>query len=113
MLTDKIRVEQSTSSADSPEDIFSESLPLFPDETRNHHGDPDAVVVYSSTPFGDVRLRVAEPAGEQERMLFAHYVWNASVLLAEMISGLYEEYGGVRRSWDVEDERVLELGAGI
>lgn len=68
-----------------------------------------------------VRLADPEKGGEGGTGLFAHYVWNAGVLAAEMIMGLDGdgEEGARemcqkrwRRKWKVEGEDVLELGAG-
>lgn len=101
MLTDKVRVEQASEELE-PEDILAEAASLFPDDTRNAHGDPGSVVVYSSR-FSDLRLTVADPGREDDRKLFAHYLWNASIYCADMI-----ESG----QWDVKGQKVLELGAG-
>ena len=101
MLTDKVRVERAGEALE-PEDIFSDAASLFPDDTRNAHGDPDATIVYSSK-YGDLRLAVSKPEKEEDRRLFAHYLWNASIYCAAMI-----EYG----QWSVEDEATIELGAG-
>jgi hypothetical protein len=94
---------------DEPEDIFA-SAPgfLFPDDTRGIHGDPDSIVIYSSKRFGDIELRTADPEDETERRLFSHYLWNAGIKLAELISKPKES----NTQWNVEGERVLELGAG-
>ena len=106
----------------SPEDILSHGLPLlFPDEARNQHGDPGSRVIYASKAFGDMMLELADPVGEQERRLFAHYVWNAGVMLAELIGeewlkqkevGLPTEAGEGDGRWTVSEHAVLELGAG-
>lgn len=104
-LTDLVHVIP-PDKTDEPEDIFASAPGLiFTDDLRNLHGDPDSVVVYRSERFGGIELRTADPEGEKERRLFSHYVWNASILLAELISG----GDGV---WQVEGERVMELGAG-
>ena len=52
-------------------------------------------------------LTIADPASEQSRKLFAHYVWNAGVYLSELLSEA--DVGG---DWNVAGETVLELGAG-
>ena len=118
MLTDKIHVECPGKDDQEPEDILSSSLThLFPDDTRNQHGDPDAVITYASSRFGNIKLTVADPAGENNRRLFAHYLWNAAVWLAEAVSEPSsnehcEKNGKGRRAFDMNGERVLELGAG-
>ena len=113
MLPSIIEVPDSTDAA--PEDVLSTSLNLmYPDDSRNIHGDAGSYVIYKSKGFGDVRLRLTDPQSEGSRKLFAHYLWNAGVLLAELISGLAEpgplSKGG--SGWSVEGEQVLEMGAG-
>jgi hypothetical protein len=111
----------------SAEDIFSSALGLIsPDDTATLHGDPGSLVTYRSGQFGDIVLRLSAPETEDERRLFAQYVWNAGVLLAELI-GLghggggssnhnniisKESDSGMAMDWDVTGETVLELGAG-
>lgn len=92
---------------EEPEDIFASAPGLiFTDDLRVLHGDPDSLVVYKSRRFGPIELRTADPVSENERRLFSHYVWNASLKLAELISADGDE-------WSVRDETVLELGAGM
>ncbi|KAK0938005.1 hypothetical protein LTR29_010453 [Friedmanniomyces endolithicus] len=95
---------------EEPEDIFASAPGLiFTDDTRNHHGDPGSIIVYKSKRFGDIQLRTADPEREDERQLFSHYLWNAGVKMAELISSLATEDA----HWNTEGERVLELGAGV
>ena len=92
---------------DEPEDIFACAPGLiFTDDLRNLHGSPDGVIIYKSARFGDVRMRTTDPESESERKLFSHYLWNAGVKMAELISR------GDDGSWSVSQETVLELGAG-
>jgi len=127
-----------------PEDIFGSSLGgIFTDDLQNSYGDdPDTVIVYNSERFGDLELRTADVSGEEQRRKFAHYLWNAGILVAELIGGRKEqdEFDGDRDSgvfsmeekneeercgeekwwvdrkeevlWSVKGETVLELGAG-
>lgn len=105
MLTDKISIEYLNDDFE-PEDYFAEVAHiLFPDDTRNSHGDPDSIVVYKSKTHGRIKLRTASPDSENHRNLFAHYLWNSSVYIATKI-----ESGD--KIWNVKDESVLELGAG-
>ncbi|KAK3654402.1 hypothetical protein LTR56_004032 [Elasticomyces elasticus] len=93
---------------EEPEDIFASAPGLiFTDDTRDHHGDLGSVVVYKSNRFGHIELRTADPDREDERQLFSHYLWNAGIKMAELISDEQD----VR--WSVKDEKVLELGAGV
>ena len=101
----------------SPEDVLSSCVGLlYPNETRNLHGDAGSSVIYKSRKFGNIELRLSDPQSESGRKLFAHYLWNSGVLLAELISRVIEPgstsslSGGV--DWSVEGEDVLELGAG-
>ncbi|KFY42592.1 hypothetical protein V494_02341 [Pseudogymnoascus sp. VKM F-4513 (FW-928)] len=103
MLTDKIRL--SGPETTDPEDYFGESLGvIFPDDITNQHGDPDHAVIYSSPRFGDIKLELADPKGDDNRKLFSHFLWNSGLQLAEFIEG--------EGTWDVKGKRVLELGAG-
>lgn len=38
-----------------------------------------------------MEFRVADPVGEEERTKFAHYLWNAGVLMGEFVGGREEE----------------------
>ncbi|KAI9736772.1 MAG: hypothetical protein M1834_000976 [Cirrosporium novae-zelandiae] len=109
LLTD--RIELSQSSDPEVEDIFSSSIGLiFTDDLRNQHGDPGSSVVYKSPRFGRMELELVDPAGEDNRKLFSHYLWNASLQIAEFVAGEEEpEAGG---AYDVKAQSVLELGAG-
>jgi len=96
---------------DEPEDIFA-SAPgfLFTDDLTNSHGAPESVIQYKNKRFGDIELQTADPEGEQERTLFSHYLWNAGLKLGELISHAEQQKD---RRWNVEGERVMELGAGV
>ena len=76
------------------EDIFTSSLGLiFTDAAQDYHGDAGSSVIYSSR-FRDLKLRLADPEQKSERGLFAHYVWNASILMGEVIGRVRK-----RKSW--------------
>ncbi|KAF2628293.1 hypothetical protein BU25DRAFT_339853 [Macroventuria anomochaeta] len=119
-----------------PEDIFGSSLGgVFTDDLQNQHGDdPDTVIVYKNARHGNLEFRTAEINGEEERRKMAHYLWNAGVLMAELVGGRPEEgpatpiavFGNEGRKngewwmskeeeilWNVEGESVIELGAGV
>jgi EEF1A N-terminal glycine/lysine methyltransferase len=144
MLSSLLRqLPKSTTAEPEPEDIFQYSLGLiFTDDLQIQHGDPGNIVKYRSNGYGDLEFEVADPQGEEERTKFAHYLWNAGVLMSELIGGrdnkrnekrdghqvLEEEDWGRRkfskgedwwlseqeeRNWSVKGETVLELGAGV
>lgn len=91
---------------------------IFTDDCRNQHGDdPDTVILYQSKRFGELELTVADPSGEVERRKFAHYLWNAGVLMGELVGGRVQEKDGEGRDSGVwvreaeEDEDGNEDGS--
>jgi len=98
---------------ETPEDIFA-SAPgvIFTDDLRNLHGDPDTELIYRSGLYGPIKLRTADPQQLQDRLLFAHHLWNAGILMAERISGLRMLDPAEVSKWTVKGESVIELGAG-
>jgi nicotinamide N-methyltransferase len=91
---------------DEPEDIFASAPGLiFTDDLVNLHGGPDATIIYKSARFGNLVLRTATQPAEEERKLFSHYLWNAGLKLANLISN--------DTAWSVKDEAVVELGSGV
>ncbi|KAK6833706.1 nicotinamide N-methyltransferase [Apiospora arundinis] len=73
--------------ADEPEDYLSDSLgAIFPDDVTNSHGDPNQSLLYTS-PYlpKPLEVQVADPIETKDRLLFSHYLWNASLLLAELV----------------------------
>ncbi|KAH6682446.1 hypothetical protein EV126DRAFT_513546 [Verticillium dahliae] len=98
---------------------------LDPDDQPHIHGDSDHGLLYTSPhlpkPF---TLSLADPATEQDRRLFSHYLWNSSLLLAELIeagslpsplphptSGP-SPLGPPSSAFNVKGLATLELGAG-
>lgn len=142
MLSSLVFVRHPPSNIPDPEDIFSSALgSIFTDDLRNEHGDDaDSVIVYKSPKYGELEFTVADPSGEDSRRKFAHYLWNAGVLMGELVggraatkegermdSGLFDNEEVSRQKWGVENwwvgnqeeklwrvknETVLELGAG-
>ena len=103
------RVRIPDQEATSQEDIFNAGLDLlFPDDAQVSHGDPGSHIIYTSPRFGDIQLKLANPVGEDERLLFAHYLWNSSITLADFVSQAVAAPG----DWNVTGLEVLELGAG-
>jgi hypothetical protein len=130
LLPSLITLRHPTSHVPSPEDIFGSTLgSIFTDDLQNQHGDdPDTTIVYNNSHHGELELRTADVNGEEQRRKFAHYLWNAGVLMGELVGGRPAE--GVvagddgwkdgewwvsseeELKWSVQDETVLELGAG-
>lgn len=111
MLTSTVEIPESLDS--SSEDIFSSALDLIsPDETRSLHGSPGSHIMYNSRRFGKLKLELAAPESEDGRKLFAHYLWNASLLLAEFLAAPVTTSDTDASKWDICGHRVLELGAG-
>lgn len=121
-----------------PEDIFGSSLGgVITDDLQNQHGeDPETVILYRNAKYGQLELRTADFDGEEQRRKFAHYLWNAGVMVAELVTGRVKD-GETRlgqntdddefthwengewwtseaeeKQWSVKGEKVLELGAG-
>lgn len=121
-----------------PEDIFGSSLGgIFTDDLQNQHGDDsDTVILYNNAKYGELEFRTADVDGEEQRRKFAHYLWNAGVLMGELVGGrpnvdeasargnADEDENGWKngewwideeeeKQWSVRGETVLELGAGM
>ena len=70
-----------------PEDLLSDSLGVvFPDDVTNQHGDSHHGLLYTS-PYlpNPIQLALAQVENDSDRRLFSHYLWNSSLLLAELI----------------------------
>ncbi|KAF2817613.1 uncharacterized protein BDZ99DRAFT_374934 [Mytilinidion resinicola] len=143
MLPSLIRLRSPPTAVPEPEDyLFSALGTLFPDDCQNMHGvGPDTVILYKNRRFGELELTVADPSGEEERRKFAHYLWNAGVLMGELVGGRKGDNDGdgtdsgveevneddiagwgterwwaseeEEKLWRVKGETVLELGAGV
>jgi hypothetical protein len=133
LLPSLVTLRHPVSHVPSPEDIF-DSLrgSIFTDDLQNLHGDdPDTIIVYKNARHGNIELQTADINGEEQRRKFAHYLWNAGVLMGELAGGRpqdqpnadADEEEGWRngewwisaeeeKKWGVRDESVLELGAG-
>ncbi|KAF7546216.1 hypothetical protein G7046_g9363 [Stylonectria norvegica] len=106
--------------ATSPEDYLSSSLGvIFPDDVTNQHGDAEHSLLYTSPHLPKPLLMdLADPVAENDRKLFSHYLWNASLLLAEFIEAdslsvaLEKPRQAPSLSFDVAGLDILELGAG-
>ncbi|KAJ3517136.1 hypothetical protein NM208_g14750 [Fusarium decemcellulare] len=72
---------------ETPEDYLSTALGvIFPDDITNQHGDAEHSLLYASPHLPKpLVIDLADPVKEDDRKLFSHYLWNASLLLAEFI----------------------------
>lgn len=138
LLPSLISLRRPESAELEPEDIFGETLgSIFTDDLQNQHGDdPNTVILYSSKRHGELEFKTADVNGEEQRRKFAHYLWNAGVLMGELVGGRpntnnrdsasFEDRDDEgwkdgewwlkkeeEKDWSVEGETVLELGAGV
>ncbi|KAL2670804.1 hypothetical protein Neosp_014606 [[Neocosmospora] mangrovei] len=115
------RISLKGETADEPEDYLSTALGvIFPDDITNQHGDAEHSLSYTSPHLPKpLVIDLADPVKEDDRKLFSHYLWNASLLLAEFIEadslGIPLEKPREAQdslSFDVKGLDTLELGAG-
>ena len=114
MLTFKIRLPEVPNS--SAEDIYSDAVGLLlPDNVRTFHGDPGSHITYLSKRFGEMKLSLVDPHDQDERVLFAHHIWNSGIQMAEFISDASDPTNDQERDrgWDVTGHSILELGSGV
>ncbi|KAI1462469.1 hypothetical protein F4805DRAFT_136001 [Annulohypoxylon moriforme] len=118
-LTSRISLQGPPTS--EPEDFLSSSLGIiFPDDVTNQHGDAEHSLAYVSAHLPrPLHIALADPDQENDRKLFSHYLWNASLLLAEFVEagslGLSLDVGRGQlqaSDFDVAGLTCLELGAG-
>ncbi|SPN98796.1 related to NNT1 Putative nicotinamide N-methyltransferase, has a role in rDNA silencing and in lifespan determination [Cephalotrichum gorgonifer] len=120
-----------------PEDFLSSGLSvIFPNTVAEAHGSVDDALLYTSPHLPrPLRIELSDPSGERERVLFAHHLWNSSLLAVEFIErgSLGVERDGLpteaedeaskgRRAdqrpslpmstFDVRGKSIVELGAG-
>ncbi|KAK4179101.1 hypothetical protein QBC36DRAFT_323392 [Triangularia setosa] len=107
--------------ATDPEDYLSSSLGIiFPEDVTNQHGDADHGLLYTSPHLPHpLQFSLANVTEEKDRHLFSHYLWNSSLMLAELIEagtlGLplpWSGLGGDVKSFGVTGLSSIELGAG-
>ena len=115
------RISLVSSEPEQPEDYLSTALGvIFPDDVTNQHGDAEHSLVYTSPYLAKpLALDLADPDGETDRRLFSHYLWNSSLLLAELIERDTLPVADAPASqlakgtnFDVRGKSVVELGAG-
>lgn len=105
-----------------PEDYLGTALGIiFTDDVENQHGgDTEHPLSYASPHLPrPLLIELADPERKDDRRLFSHFLWNASLLLAELVEAdsLGVPLEQPRRataevSFDVRGLATLELGAG-
>ncbi|KAH8887503.1 hypothetical protein GQ53DRAFT_827286 [Thozetella sp. PMI_491] len=111
-----------------PEDFLSSSLGvIFPDDVTNQHGDADHGLAYTSPHLPKpLCISLADPVADEDRRLFSHFLWNASLLLAELVEtgtlgllpeppsghGTQEPLSAPVSEFNVAGLTTIELGAG-
>ena len=69
---------------------------------------PSATLIYSSDSFGTLKIRLRPtPSSNEDSDLLAHYLWDSSLLLSQLIAD-----SGRDLRWSVQGLHVLELGSG-
>lgn len=115
MLTSRVTTPSPPSA--SAEDIFSSSQTmLFADDVQVSHGTPGDKIIYTSPRYGPLIVHIpTHPSLEEGRELFAHYLWNAAVIAADLIetasNSTNNEYTN-SNPFNVHSRTILELGAG-
>jgi EEF1A N-terminal glycine/lysine methyltransferase len=117
MLTSRLITPQPANP--EAEDIFSSSLStLFTDDIQNSHGVPGGSVIYTSPTYGVLTLRIpAHPDVEESRRLFAHHLWNASIIATDLIETASstttdDAQNSKPNPFNMRGKTLLELGAG-
>ncbi len=104
-----------------PEDFIADSLGvIFPGDVTNLHGDAEHQIAYTSPHLRKpLTFDLVAPIDENERKLFSHYMWNASLQLGEFIEAACLGLDSVEISlgppipdFDVKGLTTLEFGAG-
>ncbi|KAF4898437.1 Protein N-terminal and lysine N-methyltransferase EFM7 [Colletotrichum viniferum] len=107
--------------AESPEDFLISSLGvIFPDDVTNQHGDADHGIEYASPHLRKpLRFDLAEPSADDDRKLFSHYLWNASLQLGEFVEAgtlgldtVKIDLGPPVSHFNVRGLATIEFGAG-
>lgn len=71
---------------------------------------PGATIVYNSGTFGDLEVCLPPTPNTEDSILMAHYLWDSSLLLSQLIAGSAQHNCDPR--WSVQGLDVLELGSG-
>jgi predicted nicotinamide N-methyase len=125
------RLSHPPTTTTDPEDHFASSLGvIFPDDVTNQHSSDDTNVLLYTSPHlpSPLSLRLARVHEEADRYLFSHYLWNAALLLAELVEAdtlklppgpppptettREKTIAPGAGAFDVSGLRTIELGAG-
>ncbi|KAK3940775.1 putative nicotinamide n-methyltransferase [Diplogelasinospora grovesii] len=101
--------------ASDSEDFLSDSLGvIFPGDVTIQHGDAGHGLLYTSPHLPKpLPIKLSEPQRDEDRKLFSHYLWNSSLLLAELIeAGTLKLPPQGTEEFDVSGLSTVELGAG-
>ena len=102
-LTSRIKIAQ-PSDTSTPTDQET-----WPEYLRMQYS--DATITYDSGAFGDLEIRLPPTLNSNEESeLLAHYLWDSSLLLSQLIAGPAHHDHDPR--WRVQGLHVLELGSG-
>lgn len=128
-------INSSDSSSSDPEDLFAGSLGvIFTDDVTNQHGDAFTSLHYTSPHLSKpLRIELSDPKVAEDRSLFSHFLWNASLMLADLIeagtlglkagddttgagAGTTEVGKEVKvpdlKEFDIKGKSTIEMGAG-
>lgn len=107
-----------------PEDFLADSIGvIFPDDCINQHGDSQHALSWRSPHLPEpLQIQLADPTAEQDRLLFGHFLWNASLQLAEFVEAasldlellqpLSAFAGTTVHDFDIRGLLTIELGSG-
>ncbi|KAI0157319.1 hypothetical protein GGR57DRAFT_461563 [Xylariaceae sp. FL1272] len=109
-LTTRITLLRTTkSSNDEAEDIFGNSLGVLftGQDITAQHGDNDHTSLLYTSPHlpKAINIALADPKDDDDRKLQSHYLWNSSLLLAELI-----EAGSLGLEYNVGAPTIGEKG---
>lgn len=72
---------------------------------------PGATLVYDSGSTGEFKIQLRPtPTSNEDSHLLAHYLWDSSLLLSQLIANWAPHDHALR--WSVQGSHVLELGSG-
>ncbi|CAF9931191.1 hypothetical protein IMSHALPRED_008556 [Imshaugia aleurites] len=104
-LTSRIRIKIAQPIDNHP----TANQETWPEYLRMQH--PNATLIYDSGSFGALELHLLPtPNSKEDSDLLAHYLWDSSLLLSQLIAGSAQH--GHEARWSVRGSRVLELGSG-